>query len=40
MDRIQRQHSDTFDALGRALKDIGGVGQTMIYTWACDSAGI
>jgi YD repeat-containing protein len=26
--RIQRQHSDSFDALGRVLHDIGGVGQT------------
>jgi RHS repeat-associated protein len=29
--RIQRQHSDVFDALGRAIQDIGGVGQTTGY---------
>ena len=26
--RIQRMHSDGFDALGRTIKDVGGVGQT------------
>jgi RHS repeat-associated protein len=26
--RTQRQHSDSFDALGRVLHDVGGVGQT------------
>jgi RHS repeat-associated protein len=31
--RIQRQHSDSFDALGRVLKDIGGVGQTTAYAY-------
>jgi RHS repeat-associated protein len=31
--RIQRQHSDNFDALGRVLQDIGGVGQTTGYAY-------
>jgi len=34
---VQRQHSATFDALGRILKDIGGVGQTT--SFAYDSNG-
>jgi RHS repeat-associated protein len=29
--RIQRQHSDNFDALGRTLQDIGGAGQITTY---------
>ena len=31
--RIQRQHSDNFDALGRTLQDIGGVGQTTTFAY-------
>jgi len=31
--RIQRQHSDSFDALGRVLQDIGGVGQTTAFAY-------
>jgi YD repeat-containing protein len=34
--RIQRQHSDNFDALGRVLRDIGGVGQTTGYAYDPD----
>jgi RHS repeat-associated protein len=34
--RIQRQHSDDFDALGRVLQDIGGVGQTTAYAYDPD----
>ena len=30
---VQRKHSRTFDALGRTLQDIGGVGQTTDYTF-------
>jgi RHS repeat-associated protein len=30
---VQKQHSATFDALGRILQDIGGVGQTTRYTY-------
>lgn len=30
---IHRQHSATFDALGRMLTDVGGVGQTTTYTY-------
>ena len=30
---LRRQHSDVFDALGRTLQDIGGVGQTTTYTY-------
>jgi len=30
---LKRQHSDVFDALGRALQDIGGAGQTTTYTY-------
>jgi RHS repeat-associated protein len=30
---VQRQHSGTFDALGRLLDDIGGVGQTTAYAY-------
>src|ERR1039458_10038259 len=30
---LTRKHSGTFDALGRVLKDIGGVGQTTTYTY-------
>jgi RHS repeat-associated protein len=30
---VERQHSGTFDALGRLLKDVGGVGQTTQYTF-------
>ena len=30
---VTRQHSGVFDALGRVLQDIGGVGQTTVYTW-------
>lgn len=29
----QRQHSAIFDALGRVLQDIGGVGQTTVYAY-------
>jgi RHS repeat-associated protein len=31
--KVERKHSGVFDALGRVLKDIGGVGQTTVYTW-------
>jgi RHS repeat-associated protein len=31
--RIQRQHSDGFDVLGRVLKDTGGAGQATAYTY-------
>jgi YD repeat-containing protein len=34
--RIQRQHTDNFDALGRVLQDIGGVGQTTAYAYDPD----
>jgi RHS repeat-associated protein len=30
---LERQHSATFDALGRMLTDVGGVGQTTTYTY-------
>jgi RHS repeat-associated protein len=30
---LHRQHSGTFDALGRALTDVGGAGQTTTYTY-------
>jgi RHS repeat-associated protein len=30
---LTRQHSDTFDALGRMLTDVGGVGQTTTFTY-------
>jgi RHS repeat-associated protein len=30
---LKRQHSATFDALGRMLTDVGGVGQTTTYTY-------
>lgn len=30
---LVRQHSATFDALGRMLTDVGGVGQTTVYTY-------
>ena len=30
---LTRQHSGVFDALGRVLQDIGGVGQTTTYTY-------
>ncbi len=32
-DILERQHSATFDALGRMLTDVGGVGQTTTYTY-------
>jgi RHS repeat-associated protein len=31
--KVQHTHSGSFDALGRMLQDIGGVGQTTIYTY-------
>jgi RHS repeat-associated protein len=34
--RIQRQHSDTFNALGRVAKDIGGAGQTTAFVYDAD----
>ncbi len=34
--RIQRQHSDNFDDLGRVVQDIGGVGQTTAYAYDPD----
>jgi RHS repeat-associated protein len=33
---LTRQHSGVFDALGRVLQDIGGVGQTTKYTYDSD----
>jgi RHS repeat-associated protein len=33
---LKRQHSATFDALGRMLQDIGGVGQTTKYSYDSD----
>jgi RHS repeat-associated protein len=33
---LTRQHSATFDALGRQLTDIGGAGQTTTYTYDAD----
>ena len=32
-DVLERQHSATFDALGRMLTDVGGVGQTTTFTY-------
>jgi RHS repeat-associated protein len=32
-DTVTQEHSGTFDALGRVLHDIGGVGQTTAYTY-------
>jgi RHS repeat-associated protein len=33
---VRRAHSDSFDALGRTLQDMGGVGQTTVYTYDGD----
>jgi RHS repeat-associated protein len=30
---VEQSHSGTFDALGRALTDVGGMSQTTTYTW-------
>jgi RHS repeat-associated protein len=30
---VTQQHADVFDALGRVLQDIGGMGQTTVYTY-------